>query len=50
MLSGFLLSRGLAGGAPPTAAPRPETGHYLWKRALRIVPVYLVAVAWPPWR
>lgn len=41
VLSGFLLSRGwlvraLAG------RPAPATGHYLWKRALRILPVYVV--------
>lgn len=41
VLSGFLLSRAwlvraLAG------RPAPATGHYLWKRALRILPVYVV--------
>lgn len=43
VLSGFLLSRPWfarrAAGAPP-----PGTGRYLWKRALRILPVYLVTV------
>ncbi|WP_445256700.1 acyltransferase family protein [Nocardioides aurantiacus] len=43
VLSGFLLSRPWfarrRAGAPP-----PGTGRYLWKRALRIVPVYLVTV------
>lgn len=43
VLSGFLLSRpylrsGLSGHR------RPGTGRYLWKRALRIMPVYVVAV------
>lgn len=41
VLSGFLLSRPyiarrLAGSS------RPHTGRYLWKRALRVIPVYLV--------
>ncbi len=43
VLSGFLLSRAWLQAAAD-ASPRPETGHYLWKRFLRIVPVYLVAV------
>ena len=43
VLSGFLLSRpfldrGLPGGR------RPSTGHYLWKRFLRIMPVYVLTV------
>ena len=43
VLSGFLLSRpflarGLPGGA------RPDTGRYLWKRFLRIWPVYVLTV------
>ncbi len=42
-LSGFLLSRAwLSRAADGRAAPR--TGHYLWKRALRILPVYVVTV------
>ncbi|ROR91410.1 acyltransferase family protein [Nocardioides aurantiacus] len=43
VLSGFLLSRPWfarrRAGAPP-----PGTGRYLWKRALRILPVYLLTV------
>jgi peptidoglycan/LPS O-acetylase OafA/YrhL len=43
VLSGFLLSRPWLvrhrDGLPP-----PATGRYLWKRALRIVPVYMVSV------
>ncbi len=43
VLSGFLLSRPWFArrrrGAPP-----PSTGRYLWKRALRIVPVYVISV------
>lgn len=43
VLSGFLLSRGwLVAAAGDTE--RPAVGHYLWKRALRILPVYAVAV------
>ena len=43
VLSGFLLSRSwfdrhLRGAQPPSA------GRYLWKRALRIMPVYMLAV------
>ena len=48
VLSGFLLSRAwLVAAADRTQ--RPETGHYLWKRALRIVPVYLVAATAALW-
>ena len=43
VLSGFLLSRPWIArhraGLPP-----PSTTHYLWKRALRLVPVYVVTV------
>ncbi|GAB3033745.1 acyltransferase [Nocardioides flavus (ex Wang et al. 2016)] len=43
VLSGFLLSRPWIArhraGLPP-----PSTLHYLWKRALRLVPVYVVTV------
>lgn len=42
VLSGFLLSRAWLQAAAD-ATPRPATGHYFWKRSLRIVPVYLVA-------
>lgn len=44
VLSGFLLSRGYFVRAAAGHSP-PGTGRYLWKRALRILPVYLVAVA-----
>ncbi len=44
VVSGFLLARpwfaASAAGAPP-----PSTGRYLWKRALRILPLYWVVVA-----
>ena len=43
VLSGFLLSRPYLERAA-TGRPRPGAGRYLWKRALRILPVYLVAV------
>ncbi|TQL69164.1 peptidoglycan/LPS O-acetylase OafA/YrhL [Nocardioides albertanoniae] len=43
VVSGFLLARpwfaASAAGAPP-----PSTGRYLWKRALRILPLYWVVV------
>ena len=43
VLSGFVLSRPWIArhraGLPP-----PSTTHYLWKRALRLVPVYVVTV------
>jgi peptidoglycan/LPS O-acetylase OafA/YrhL len=43
VLSGFLLSRPfLARGLP--GGRRPATGHYLWKRFLRIMPVYVLTV------
>ncbi|NGN91410.1 acyltransferase [Nocardioides sp. KC13] len=44
VISGFLLARpwfaAAAEGTPP-----PSTGRYLWKRALRILPLYWVVVA-----
>ena len=43
VLSGFLLFRPYA-HARATAAPRPATRRYLWRRALRILPAYWVAV------
>ena len=43
MLSGFLLFRPWALNAA-TGRPRPRTGRYLWRRALRILPAYWVAV------
>ena len=44
VLSGFLLSRPhFVRAAAGTAAP--GTGRYLWKRFLRIAPLYVVAVA-----
>lgn len=43
VLSGFLLFRPYA-HALATAAPRPGTGRYLWRRALRILPAYWLAV------
>lgn len=43
VLSGFLLSRPfLARGL--AAQHRPAAGHYLWKRFLRITPVYVLTV------
>ena len=48
VLSGFLLSRAWLQAAADSS-PRPVTGHYLWKRFLRIVPVYLVAVLAALW-
>lgn len=43
VLSGFLLSRPYLARAA-LGRPRPTAGRYLWKRALRIMPVYVVAV------
>lgn len=42
VLSGFLLSRPWLGRALDER-PAPGTGRYLWKRLLRIAPLYLVA-------
>ena len=41
VLSGFLLSRGWIIAAHQRSRP-PRVPHYLWKRVLRIFPVYLV--------
>jgi peptidoglycan/LPS O-acetylase OafA/YrhL len=43
VLSGFLLFRPFA-HARATGAERPGTGRYLWRRALRILPAYWLAV------
>lgn len=43
VLSGFLLSRPYLARAA-LGLPHPATGHYLWKRFLRIFPVYVLAV------
>ncbi len=43
VLSGFLLSRPWL-ERHARRQPAPSTAHYLWKRALRIIPVYVVAV------
>jgi peptidoglycan/LPS O-acetylase OafA/YrhL len=43
-LSGFLLFRPLA-MAKAAGRKRPGAGRYIWKRALRILPAYWVAVA-----
>lgn len=43
VLSGFLLFRPYA-HARATARPRPATGRYLWRRAMRILPAYWVTV------
>ena len=43
VLSGFLLTRPYLLRAA-AGRPAPSTGRYLWKRALRILPVYAVAV------
>jgi len=43
VLSGFLLSRPYLARAALGLA-HPTTGHYLWKRFLRIFPVYVVTV------
>ncbi|NUT37652.1 MAG: acyltransferase [Hamadaea sp.] len=42
-LSGFLLFRPYA-HAHATGAPSPDTRRYLWRRALRILPAYWLAV------
>lgn len=44
VLSGFLLSRSWL-ERHARGATAPSTGRYLWRRVLRIVPVYLVAAA-----
>lgn len=44
VLSGFLLFRPWALNVA-TGRPRPRSGRYLWRRALRILPAYWVAVA-----
>lgn len=41
VLSGFLLGRGWVARAA-SQRPRPATGPYLWKRFLRIMPLYVV--------
>lgn len=43
VLSGFLLSRPYLLRAA-TGSPAPATGRYLWKRFLRIYPVYAITV------
>ncbi|MCO1596870.1 acyltransferase [Micromonospora sp. RHAY321] len=43
VLSGFLLFRPWALNAA-TGRPRPRAGRYLWRRALRILPAYWLAV------
>ncbi|MBM7515259.1 acyltransferase family protein [Nocardioides nitrophenolicus] len=43
VLSGFLLARPYLARALQRQAP-PATAHYLWKRFLRVYPVYVVAV------
>ncbi|WP_200210127.1 acyltransferase family protein [Micromonospora coerulea] len=43
-LSGFLLFRPWALSVA-TGRPRPGTGRYLWRRALRILPAYWLTVA-----
>lgn len=43
VLSGFLLSRPFLLRAA-TDRPAPSTGHYLWKRGLRILPLYWFTV------
>lgn len=43
VLSGFLLSRAWF-NRQAQGLPRPSARGYLWRRALRIVPVYLLAV------
>ncbi|MFI6261414.1 acyltransferase family protein [Micromonospora sp. NPDC051006] len=43
VLSGFLLFRPWALNAA-TGRPRPSAGRYLWRRALRILPAYWLAV------
>lgn len=44
VLSGFLLSRPWLAAAADRAA-RPRTPSYLWKRAVRILPLYVVTAA-----
>lgn len=41
VLSGFLLSRPWLARSLDRR-PAPATGHYLWKRALRILPLYVI--------
>lgn len=43
VLSGFLLSRPFLLRAA-TGRPAPAAGHYLWKRGLRILPLYWLTV------
>lgn len=43
VVSGFLLARPWF-QASAAGAPHPSTGRYLWKRALRILPLYWVVV------
>ncbi|WP_300676927.1 acyltransferase [Nocardioides sp.] len=43
VVSGFLLSRPWF-QARTAGTPDPALGHYLWKRALRILPIYWVVV------
>jgi peptidoglycan/LPS O-acetylase OafA/YrhL len=43
VLSGFLLSRPFL-AATADRRPLPGTGRYFWKRALRIMPLYLIVV------
>lgn len=43
VVSGFLLARPFL-AARFENRPRPATGHYLWKRALRILPLYWLVV------
>jgi peptidoglycan/LPS O-acetylase OafA/YrhL len=43
VVSGFLLARPWFLAAQ-RGTPRPTTGHYLWKRALRILPLYWLVV------
>src|SRR5213592_3870613 len=43
VISGFLLYRPFA-AARATAAQPPHTGPYAWRRALRIVPAYWLAL------
>ncbi|SDK46548.1 Peptidoglycan/LPS O-acetylase OafA/YrhL, contains acyltransferase and SGNH-hydrolase domains [Nocardioides sp. YR527] len=44
VVSGFLLARPWFAASAAGARP-PSTGRYLWKRALRILPLYWVVVA-----
>ncbi len=43
VISGFLLSRPFF-LAREAGGPRPGYGHYLWKRALRVLPLYWATV------